>query len=110
MNVIGCPDLTIAAAAQNSNVLTRASIGDAAGIILYGEDVDETCVLQVSPDGVNFYNIQGGDPLADVGAPAQGDAIAYYDIAMAQAIRVRKLAGAVTNPQTWNVTKQARFS
>lgn len=109
MNVQRCPDLVIAAGAQYSNVLGHTSLADAAGIIIYGEAVDETCVLQVSFDGTTFYNLQAGDPLADTPMPVQGDAVAYYDATMAAAIRAAKLAGNVTNEQTWNVTKQSRI-
>lgn len=109
MNVQSCPNFVIVAGAQNSNVLTRASFGDAAGIVVYGNTVNETCVLQASNDGTTFYTLQSGSPLADVPAPSQGKALAYYDITMAQAVRIAKLVGNVVTQQTWNVTKQSRL-
>lgn len=82
--------LTIASGQTTSNeLLAWRSYGQSAGMILYSPStLPETVKIEVTPNGTNWYNIQDGDPLADVTVPAAGKAMYFDRLVLAHGIRL----------------------
>jgi hypothetical protein len=73
----------------------------------------ETVEIEVSPDNsstpTNWYQLQDGDPLADVVVPAAGKAQFYERLVLANHVRL-VATGAVGAERVFPVTFQAIYS
>lgn len=103
--------VTIPNGTTTSNVLQAwNTYGGSAGIIIYSPaTLPETVRIQVSPNNVDWFDLQDGSPLADVTVPSGGKAIFYDRLVLSAAFRL--VAGAnVGGTRTFFVSFQAIYS
>lgn len=103
--------LTIPAGQTTSNpLLAWQSYGSSAGIMIHSPaSLPETVRIQVSPNGVNWNDLQDGSPLADVQVPAATKSLYYDRLVLAFAIRF-VAAAAVGADRVFNITYQEIYN